>query len=438
MNPISKTHKIGFLAATALVISNMIGTGIFTSLGFQLVEIRHCASILFLWLAGGVIALCGALVYGEIGSAIPRSGGEYVYLRKIYNPVLGFLSGFISMTVGFAAPAAISSIAFGTYCMRVLDLPAPVQPAAALLCLLTILHCFHNRMSSALQITVTTLNICMMIFFIAAGLRFASPVPAGFCSPDIDMLKEIMQPACAVALVFVTYAYTGWNAAAYIAGELDRPQTILPRSLVVGTVLVAILYLLMNFTFLATAPASELAGQLEVAFISARYIFGLAGAKITATMICLLLVASVSSLVFIGPRITAEIGRDIPLLGFFSVLSRTGIPVRAILLQFIISMSMILTTTFEQALTYVGFTLNLCSLLTVVGVVVHRKRYPHDPRPFRTPLYPLPVILFCAFMLWNLVYLLIERPAESLAGLVTLAAACLVYALSRTGRSQRS
>ena len=431
-----KAHKIGFLTATALVISNMVGTGIFTSLGFQLVEIQHCASILALWLVGAVIALCGALVYGEIGSAIPRSGGEYVYLGKIYHPVLGFLSGFISMTVGFAAPAAISSIAFGTYCIRVFDLPSPIPPAALLLCLLTILHCFHNRMSAALQLTVTTVNICMMLFFIVAGLRTALPVPRGFCSPDVNMLKDLVKPACAVALVFVTYAYTGWNAAAYIAGELDRPQMILPRSLVAGTVLVGFLYLLMNFTFLATAPAHELAGQLEVAFISARYIFGLAGAKITASMICLLLVASVSSLVFIGPRITAEIGKDIPLLGFFSVLSRTGIPVRAILLQFTISLSLILTTTFEQALTYVGFTLNLCSLLVVGGVVVHRKRYPYDLRPFTTPLYPVPVVLFCAFMIWNLVYLLIERPVQSLAGLATLCAACCVYALSCTRKQQ--
>ncbi|MCX8044338.1 MAG: amino acid permease [Desulfobacterota bacterium] len=425
----SAPHPIGFSSATALVMSNMIGTGIFTSLGFQLVEIQHCASILLLWIIGAIIALCGALTYGELGAAIPRSGGEYVYLAKIYHPVLGFLSGFTSMTIGFAAPAAISSIAFGTYCMRIINLPSPTLPAVFLLCCLTILHCFHNRMSASLQIVVTAVNVCFMMFFIVAGLLGARLTPLDFCMPDATILKDIMNPAFAVSLVYVTYAYTGWNAAAYISGEMRNPQKLLPRSLTSGTMIVAALYLVLNYTFLVTAPVSELAGQLEVAFIAARYIFGPVGAKITASMIAMLLVASVSSLVFIGPRITAEIGKDIRLLSFFSCVSRTGIPVRAIVLQFIISIIMIVTTTFEQALTYVGFTLNLCSLLTVGGVVLFRARYPHIPRPFTIPLYPIPVILFCGFMLWNLVYLLLERPAESLAGLATVGIACLIYVL---------
>jgi len=429
--------KIGTAAATAMVISNMVGTGVFTSLGFQLVDIQHCASILLLWGIGGCMALCGALVYAELGAALPRSGGEYVYLSVSYHPAIGFLSGFVSVSIGFAAPAALSSIAFGTYLARVFNLPNPVIPGTVLLCFLTVLHCMNIRMSASVQIAVTALNVCLILFFVMAGLSSASEPFHRLCPLNRSVLDDMMNPAFAVALVYVTYAYSGWNAAAYFAGDIAQPQTTLPRALIIGTVLVAVLYGLLNYTFLATAPVESLAGQLEIGYICAQNIFGRAGAKIIGSIISLLLLASVSSLVFIGPRITKAMGEDIRLLSFFSAVSPRNIPVRAILLQFSISLLLILTTTFEQALTYVGFTINLCSLLTVLGVMLHRRRYPDVARPFTIPLYPLPVFVFSAFMLWNLIYLLYERPQESLAGIATLGCAAIVYSIAHPRQARR-
>jgi len=430
MSPSPNTAKIGVLSATALVISNMIGTGIFTSLGFQLVSIQHCFSVLLLWLIGAVMAFCGALVYSELGAAMPRSGGEYVYLSKTYHPMLGFLSGFVSMSIGFAAPAALSSIAFGTYLSRLFNLTSPTVSGIILLCLLTMLHCLAIRMSTSVQITITALNIGLIIFFIAAGLTLPAGTPSGFCLPAQGIISDILNPSFAVCLVYVTYAYSGWNAASYIAGDIEMPQKKLPAALCIGTVLVAVLYILLNYTFLVAAPRDALSGQLEVAYIAAQHIFGDAGGKIIGYIIALLLLASVSSFVFVGPRLTKIMGEDIPLLGFFARTTRAGIPVPAIILQFCISMLMIITTTFEQALTYVGFTLNLCSLLTVAGVYLHRHRYPDAPRPFKIWGYPLTPFLFICFMFWNLLYLLMERPIQSLAGLLTLLIAMLCYGIT--------
>jgi len=437
MSKPSKPVKIGVLSATAMVVSNMIGTGIFTSLGFQLVSIQHCFSVLLLWLIGAVMAFCGALVYSELGAAMPRSGGEYVYLSKTYHPMLGFLSGFVSMSIGFAAPAALSSIAFGTYLTRLFNLPSPVITGIIMLSLLTILHCLAIRMSSAVQITITALNIVLIIFLIAAGQIISSGISAGFCLPDKRIVADIFNPSFAVCLVYVTYAYSGWNAASYIAGDIDMPQKKLPAALCIGTLLVAVLYILLNYTFLVAAPRDALAGQLEVAYVAAQHIFGSAGGKIIGSIIAFFLLASVSSFVFVGPRLTKVMGEDIPLMSFFARTTRTGIPVPAIILQYCISMIMILTTTFEQALTYVGFTINLCSLLTVTGIYIHRRRYPDALRPFKTWGYPLTPFLFICFMLWNLLYLLIERPIQSIAGLITLFIAVLWYGITSRGSIRR-
>ncbi len=431
--PESKRH-VGLTSATSLVIANMIGTGVFTSLGFQLAGISDLPAVLALWVVGGITALCGALVYGELGAAMPRSGGEYHYLTKIYHPAVGFCSGWVSMTIGFAAPVALACMAFGEYTGRLFPAVPPVAFAVAALVLISFLHCAGLRAGLSFQNTVTVLKVLLIIGFIACGLLWTGrspvpPFPASF-APSSATLRDILSPAFAVSLIFVSYSYSGWNASAYIAGEMEHPQVKLPISLWSGTALVTVLYVLLNYTFLKTAPASELRGQLEVGYVSSHRIFGALGGDILSAMISILLVSSVSSMVFVGPRLIQVVGEDMKLFRFLAERSGRGTPVNAIVFQSAISLTLILTSAFEKVLTYVGFTLNGFTFLAVLGVFVHRRKYPDADRPYKTWGYPVVPVIFLLVILWTQAYLLIQRPVQSLAGLATAFLGLVFYGIN--------
>jgi len=422
--------KLGFLAVSSFVVSNMVGTGVFTSLGFQLDSVSNGWAVLLLWVVGGVLALCGALVYGELGSVMPRSGGEYHYLSVIYHPSLGFLSGWVSLTVGFTAPIALASMAFGEYVHHVFPFISPVVMAVGVLTLVSVLHSFTIHLGGKVQTGITFFNLCLILFFIVAGLFFSSHTP--LLAEEIKKLSwhDVLAPSFAVSLIYVSYAYSGWNAAAYIAGDIERPSYVLPRALVVSTSVVMILYLLLNLVFLLTAPVNELKGQVEVGAISAQYIFGAVGGRIISLIISFLLLSSVSSMVFIGPRVTQAMGEDIRLFRVFARKSSTGVPLYALWFQYLICLLLIITSSFERVLTYAGFTLALFTFLAVMGLFVHRYRYPAVERPYKTPGYPFVPLLFLALVLWTLVYLIRERPQASLMGLCTLVAGVVVYGLN--------
>jgi basic amino acid/polyamine antiporter, APA family len=435
MIPHAPSRRVGLASATSLVIANMIGTGVFTSLGFQLMGISDPPALLMLWVVGGIAALCGALTYGELGAAMPRSGGEYHYLSKIYHPVVGFCSGWISMTLGFAAPVALAGMAFGSYANRVFPAIPPLAFAVTALVSITMLHCAGLRIGLAFQNTVTIVKVLLVIGFIACGLLLAgrsmpATVPASFV-PTHATVRDIFSPSFAVSLIFVSYSFSGWNAAAYVAGEIEDPAVKLPLSLWSGTALVTVLYVLLNFTFLKTAPAAELRGQLEVGYVSAHHIFGPLGGDILGTMVSLLLVSSVSAMVFVGPRLVQVMGEDMAIFRFLAAGSSRGIPLNAILFQSAISLLLILTSTFEKVLTFVGFTLNVFTFLAVLGVFVHRRRFKDADRPYKTWGYPVVPAIFLVLLLWTQVYLFIQRPAQSLAGTAAVLSGLVFYALNR-------
>jgi len=438
MGSIPSRYKMSLFSAVCIVIANMVGTGVFTSLGFQLLAITDPFAILMLWFVGAVVAVCGALVYGELGSAMPRSGGEYHYLSKIYHPAVGFSSGWVSVTVGFAAPVALSCMAFGSYLSRVFSLASPAGMAVSILILVTLIHCLGFRTGVLFQNVFTVFKIVLILGFALLGfLLVKEPVGVSF-SPNASSFRFIFRSSFAVSLVYVSYAYSGWNAAGYVANELDRPQKKLPVSLWTGTVVVAGLYLLLNGSFLAAAPIPEMAGQLDVAFVPAQRVFGSAGGKILAAMIAILLVSSVSSMVFVGPRVTQVMGEDMQLFRFFSGTSRAGIPVRAILFQSAISLILIVSSTFERVLTYVGFTLNLFTVLAVFGVFIHRLRFPDAIRPYRTWGYPVVPVVFLAFACWMQVYLVLERPVQAFAGLGTALLGLICYFMDSALKKRRN
>jgi basic amino acid/polyamine antiporter, APA family len=429
-------RTIGFFTAFSIVIANIIGTGIFTSLGFQLADIQSGFPLLMLWIIGGIVALCGALCYGELSAALPRSGGEYHFLSQIYHPALGFMAGFISATVGFAAPIALAAMAFGTYFVGVFGVGSPVLLSFIVVWVVTVFHLRSLQIGSVFQNLVTTAKLLLIGTLIIAGLFAQTKEPISFLPAHGDAMT-IFGERFAVALVFVMYSYSGWNAAAYITGEIKKPEKNVPRSLLAGTGLVIVIYVLLNAVFLTTTPIQELKGQIEIALIAGKHIFGTNGGRVAGAVICLGLVSAISSMTWVGPRVTMSMGEDHGLLRRVSRKNSNGIPTNAILLQLLIVNVLLLTRSFESVMQYAQFSLLLCSLFAVVGVMVLRVTRPEIARPYRVWAYPVPPIIFSVLTIWMMFYLLRSKPIESLAGLATALVGVLLYFCARK-RSQRS
>ena len=423
-------RTIGFVTACSIVIANIIGTGIFTSLGFQLNNIQSGFALLMLWVIGGIAALCGALCYGELAAALPRSGGEYHFLSKIYHPSLGFMAGFISATVGFAAPIALAAMAFGQYFNGVFGMGSPMILSFVVVWIVTVFHLRNLRVGSAFQNVSTLVKLLLIGALIGAGFVVPSRQPIGFL-PAAGDKASILSGAFAVALVYVMYSYSGWNASTYISSEIKRPEKNVPRSLLVGTGVVIVIYVLLNAIFLATTPAEELKGQLDIALIAGKHIFGENGGRFAGAVICLGLVAAISSMTWIGPRVTMSMGEDHWLLRWLGGKNEQGIPTNAVLVQLLFVNLLLLTQSFQDVVRYTQFSLLLCSLLAVIGVIVLRCTHPEITRPYRVWLYPIPPLVFSIITIWMMFYLLRSHATESLAGLATALLGLLLYFCAR-------
>ncbi|MEM9404346.1 MAG: amino acid permease [Pseudomonadota bacterium] len=432
-----------YTTVIAVVVANMIGTGVFTSLGFQLIDIRSGFVLLMLWAVGGVTALCGAMTYAELGAALPRSGGEYNFLSRIYHPAAGFVSGWVSATIGFAAPTALAAITFAAYGATVFpdDVGdwAKKIAAAALVVVLTAIHAGTRRNSGGLQVVFTVLKVGVIIAFcLAAVAMIDTPQSVDFLPATGDGAL-LTSGAFAVSLIYVSYAYTGWNAATYLSSELEDPQHTLPIILIVGTSIVMLLYVALNAVFLSVADMDAMVGQVEVGAIAAQAAFGESGGRFTGLVLALLLISTVSAMTIAGPRVLQVVGEDFDGLRFLAQTNDDGIPSNAIWLQSTLTIVFILTSTFESILVFAGFTLALNSFATVLGIFVLRLRQPNLPRPYRTFLFPIPPLIYLALTGWTLFFVLQNRPTEGLFGLGLIGSGLLFYFLSaRDGRRQSS
>ena len=426
--------KFRHFTVMAVVVANMVGTGVFISLGFQLLDIRSGFVLLALWAVGGLAAVCGAMTYAELGAAMPRSGGEYNFLTRIYHPSVGFVSGWVSATVGFAGPTALAAMTFAAYGTSVFQMGENAwlekSLAAALVIALTLVHASNRRNSGALQVIFTILKVAIIVVFCSAAL-FAvdSPQPVTFL-PVAGDGALLTSGVFAVALIYVSFAYTGWNAATYLSSELENPQRTLPWILMGGTMIVTLLYVALNFTFLYTTPMDAMVGQVEVGFISAEAAFGELGGRFTGLVLAMLLVSTVSAMTMAGPRVIQVIGEDFPALNALSKKNKDGIPAIAIYIQSAIALLFIFSSTFESVLVFSGFTLALSSFTTVLGIFVLRWRQPDLPRPYRTFLFPLPPLIYLALTGWTLAFVLISRPVEGLFGLGIIGLGLIFYFLS--------
>ncbi|MBN2892614.1 MAG: amino acid permease [Bacteroidales bacterium] len=433
-------QKIGLTTAITIVVANMIGTGVFTSLGFQLAGITHTFTILALWIIGGITALSGAFSYGELGSLYPRSGGEYQFLGKIYSPFVGFLSGWISVIVGFTAPIAAAAIAAGKYSSSVLkdtsviteshqDLTMKII-AIFLTIIIAFVHTKKIKTISIFQNFFTCLKILLIITLIFFGFILSKGQNISFL-PTSESFSAIFTGAFAVSLVFVMYAYSGWNASAYISSEIKNPKKNMPLSLFLGTLIVILLYVPVNAVFLYSTPASEMVMQEEVGYIAATHIFGHTGGIIMGLLISIGLISAISSMTWAGPRVIQVIGEDYKTFRFFARKNKNDIPAIAIVFQTIIVLFMVITSTFESIIYYIGFTLTLSSFMTVLGVYVLRIKKPELERTYKTWGYPITPAIFLLVTGWMMFYIIKDKPITALYSVITIAVGAIVYIINK-------
>lgn len=418
------------VTATAIVIADMVGVGVFTSLGFQVGEIKSGFALMLLWIVGGIAALCGAFCYAELTTMFPRSSGEYNLLRQIYHPAFGFVAGWLSATVGFAAPVALAAMAFGVYFKAIAPHAPPLPLGLGLIWLVALVHLCGLRLGGAFHNAWTALKIALIVVFIIAGLAIGDRQPVSF-APRLADLSVVAGAPFAISLVFVMYSYSGWNAATYIAGEMRDAAGNLPRALFAGTLIVIALYLGLNAVFLLTTPMGELSGQIDVAMVSGNHVFGPLGGRIVGAIISIGLISSISAMTWIGPRVAMTMGEDFDLLRPLARKSRRGVPALAIVVQLLIATFLLLSQSFEAVLDFIQFSLIACSFCVVLGLIKLRITHPGLARPYRAWGYPVTPLVYLGTTLFMMYYLATNRPLETLASFAMMLAGLVVYYLSR-------
>ncbi len=418
----SETRNIDVWSATSMVIANMIGTGVFTSLGFQLFDTHSGFALLMIWVAGGFIALTGAFCYAEIAGRLSKDGGEFHFLSEIFHPALGYMAGFVSTTVGFAAPVAGAALALGAYLQGVI--PAISGPLVGVIVILalSILHGKSLNIGLLFQRISTLAKVLLMLVFIISGWYLGNKTQLNF-SPNTDALNEIFgdfwfKASFSVSLVWVSFAYSGWNAAAYIAGSIKDPSKNLSKSILIGTVVVMVLYSALNWVFLSSTPIDVMRGKKEVGLIAAQHIWGSDWGRLMGGVISILLVSTISSMIFTGPRVLKTMLEKVPQLRFFAALNSQNIPARAIWLQALVSIVLLHIMDFESLIYYVAFTLSLFTWLTVLGLFILRFRE-GPPQGYKAWGYPLTPLIFLIMTASVCVFFVQSKPFESLMGFGT-------------------
>jgi APA family basic amino acid/polyamine antiporter len=449
-------RQLGVASATALVISNMVGTGIFTASGFLARDLGEPSLFFGIWIVGALVSLAGALAYSELSINFPSSGGEYVYLTKAYGPVWGFLTGWASLFAGFSAPIAAAALGVAGYLAfffpslsadSVLFSAGPewfeirVGGAQLLACgliaLLTAINIFGVTLAARFQNVMTSAKLAILGAFVVLGLTMGQGDWSHFSQPAVRESTSPLFSQFAISLCFIYMAYSGWNAATYIAEEIRDPAKNLPRALIFGTLLVGALFLLMNVVFVYAAPLEQMKGVLAVGSLAASKLFGPNVAGLFSALMALSLIPTVNAMVTIGPRIYYAMARDGAFLSMAAnVDERFHTPVAAIVLQGVISMAMTLTP-FPSLLTFIGLTLNFFAVLAVASLFLFRQREGWKKLPAVEAVWPAAPILFIVVGLWMTVYGFILVPRVSVAAVVLMAiGAVLFHQRSRPGRAQ--
>lgn len=421
-------RKYTLPVAIMLVIANMIGTGVFTSLGYQVGPLPSGFVILVLWLVGGVVALSGAFTYAEIATTLKRSGGEYLYLGQIFHPALGFLSGWMSAVVGFAGAISAVAIAIGSYATEALGVSTKLIAVSAIV-LVSVIHWFGVKTGGLAQTILTSIKLGLIVFFCIAPFFVVDAGTAVNFLPQPGDWSLILSPGFAISLVFVVYAYTGWNASAYIAGNLENPKRNLPLSLIAGTLIVVIIYLLLNAMFMYSASFTELDGQNDIGNVVAYKLFGEKAGFIFSGIFSVALLSTLSAMTIAGPRVTEAMGEDYGLLKSFTVKNKYDMPYLAILVQGGWAIFLVLVSSFKEIIQYISVSLSIFSMITVVGIFWLRKQHPNADA-YKVPLYPITPLIFVACTIWMIYYVAADDPKILIYSLATLIPGYILFLLA--------
>jgi APA family basic amino acid/polyamine antiporter len=378
-----------------------------------------------LWGLGGVVALCGAFTYAEISSTFKKSGGEYYYLSQIFHPALGFTAGWISLLVGFAGAISAVAIAIGEYAHALTGVPVKIMAVIAIVFVSSI-HWFGVKAGGTAQNILTSLKLILIAVFCTAPF-FISDVQFSGISflPQEGDGSLILSAGFAVSLVYVVYAYTGWNAASYIAGNLENTEKNLPKSLIFGTLTVVAVYLLLNGTFLFVSNFSELKNATDIGNVVAFKLFGPAIGSVFAGLFSVALLSTLSAMTIAGPRVLEAMGQDYPRLKKFTVTNKFNMPYLAILSQGAWSIFLVVVSEFKEIIQYISISLSFFSMLAVFGIFIVRKRM--GVGSFRLPLYPLPPIFFIAVTCWMIYFEFAKNPLVILYSAGTMLSGWAMY-----------
>ena len=414
-------RTLGLGSATALVIASMLGTGIFTTSGFLLADLRSPWLVLLAWVLGGGVAVLGALSYGALARLIPESGGEYLFLSRTLHPAAGYMAGWVSLLVGFSAPLAAAANALGQYTSGWFAGVPPSITGTMLLVLVSLLHAWNVRGGARAQNLAVVVKVLLITLFIGLGLARIPGAPAPSTEP-------FSTPALAMSLVWISFSYAGWNAVIYLGGEVKDPERNIPRSLILGTLVVTVLYVAINAVFLLAVPGNVISGHLEVGRLVAEHLGGPAWAEGATVLVSLALLTSISSLIMTGPRVYARIASDGYLPAWME--QREGPPRAAILFQLAVALVMLWTSTYQSLLSFIGFTLGLSTAATVCGLMWERVR--RGPA-MSVPGWPWVPLLFVVAVLAMTALSVSRAPLPSLAGMGVLALGGLLW---RQGRGR--
>lgn len=424
-------RKLGIFPVTNIVVANIIGAGIFTTTGYIMGFLGNPVLMLSLWVIGGLIALCGAIAFGELGAAFPEAGGEYVFISKLFNPLLGFLSGWLSLIVGFSAPIAASAIGFSNYFtwafpdfQQNLHLSGVMNPelfnqilAIIIILIFSVVHSRGVLLGARVQNALTILKIALVAGLIIAGFTVGKGSMANLKETSTIVYDFADWKAIGLSLMFILFAYSGWNSATYIGSEIKNPRKVIPQSLLISTLIVMVLYVLLNLFFVYAVPVSEMRNEPEIGGLAAGFAFGQTAEVVVSLLISFALFSSLSAFIMLGPRVYYKMACD----GYFfqsvaAIHPKRKVPSNAIYLQAAIAIVLVLSGTFEQILTYMGFSLGIFPILAVAGVFKLRMQ---NKSPLKLPGYPLIHIVFIVSGIVVLALAFLQKPVESSIAILT-------------------
>ena len=444
--PVVLLRQLGFFSATALVVSNMVGTGIFATTGFMAGDLGSARLILLVWFAGALFALCGALSYSELGVNFPSSGGEYVYLTRAFGPAWGFMTGWVSFFAGFSAPIAAAALAFSDYLgyffpslkqtnaawtigsgALSLKFGGAQIVACALISVFTILNCLGVGRVARIQNVLTATKLVVIVAFIVLGFLFGNGSWSHLSETAVRTSPNTLPVQFVISLLWVMVGYSGWNAATYVAEELKQPHKTLPAALAAGTTLVTALYVGLNLIFIYSTPLESMKGVLAIGSLAAANLFGPQVAGVFAALMALAITSTVNAMVTIGPRVYYAMAKN---KAFFkaaaSVHPKWHTPVFAILCQGLCAMLMTLTP-FPQLVLYIGFSLTLFTVLSVASLFVFRRRPDWERLRAVSLCFPLIPAAYILVGLTMVGYGVVWQPKPSLSALGTIAVGAAIY-----------